>query len=506
MPSIKNNKLTLYNGVIYPVSSYEPVSALVVEKGHIVYLGDSATAKLIGEGGEKINLKGKTVFPGFVDSHVHLVKSAINNKEINFLSANSSQEILDKIREKNKDSTSKFIIGWGMDPARFDEKIPSLQELDEAAPDKPVLIIRRDSHSAIINSQGLKYIGKDPTKTVSSLLLKEEYNQAINHFYNNYTVEDIKRYLKEFSEEVLKKGVTFIHALEGGFTSPTEAVNALLRTQKSLPIRTTLYYQTTNIRHVIELNLKRIGGCILVDGSFSSHTAALKKPYADSDSKGFLYFEPKRLQGFVIEAHSMNLQIALHAIGDAAIEEVLKAYTLAFKKFPNKNIRHRIEHFELPSEENINQAAKLGVILSMQPTFEYLWGGKGKMYQRRLGERYKLTNPFRKILDKGLIISGGSDSSVTPIDPFLGIYSAVNNSNIKERTTLKEAITMFTLNGWHAAGLENKGGSLEIGKVGDLVVLNEDPFRIPKKDLLNITPLMTICRGKIVYQKSGISF
>ncbi len=498
-------KLTLLNGVIYPISSHEPVQAIVIEKGTIVFLGDSLSAKLVGEGGDFIDIKGKVVFPGFVDSHVHLVMSALKSQEISLLSANSPQEILIKVRETAKDSNCKVVLGWGMDPSRFGEVLPTLEEIDEASPMKPVLITRRDGHSAITNSKGLKTIGKDTSHTNSNLLMREEYSQAISKFYNEYSVNEISVLLKEFSKSILKKGVTFVHALEGGFTSPPASIDAFLKIQKNLPIRTTLYYQTTNIRHVVELGLRRIGGCLLVDGSFSSHTAALKEPYSDSDSRGVLYFDPKRLQGFVVEAHSMNLQMALHAIGDHAIDEALKAYSLAYKKFPYHHLRHRIEHFELPTEEHINLAAKLGVTLSMQPTFEYLWGGEGKMYQKRLGERHKLTNPFRRILDKGLTVAGGSDSFVTPIDPFLGIFSAINHPNEEERITLKEALKIFTINGWYAVGSERKGGTLELGKAGDLVILEEDPFKIPQKDILHLNPLMTITRGKVVYKEPGIS-
>ncbi|MBT9150296.1 MAG: N-substituted formamide deformylase [candidate division WS2 bacterium] len=466
-------------------------------------MGDNQTSQLLGKNSKIIDLKGKTVLPGFVDSHVHLVMSAIKNQEVDFSNINSMGELLEKIENETLKDGKQVIFGWGLDPSRFSETIPTLTELDKVANGKTILISRIDGHSALTNSKGLEMLGMKDNN--SPVLIREQYNQAVSAFYNSLTRDDIEKALKLFSQEVVKQGVTFVHALEGGFTSPTLSVDTLLKTRNTLPMRVTLYYQTLNIREVLQLGLKRIGGCLLIDGSFGSHTARVKEPYSDlPQQRGVLYFDPKRLEGFIIEAHSLNLQIAMHAIGDEAIDELIKAYSRAIKKSPRRNLRHRIEHFELPKKEHIEQASKLGIVLSMQPVFEHYWGGRGKMYERRLGSRVDNTNPLKTIIKKGITIAGGSDSFVTPINPILGIYSAVNHPNENERVTVKEAVNMFTLNGWFAAGAERKGGSLEVGKVGDLVVLNEDPYKINPQEILSLKPLMTVTRGKVVYSSGDI--
>jgi len=186
----------------------------------------------------------------------------------------------------------------------------------------------------------------------------------------------------------------------------------------------------------------------------------------------------------------------------------LKAYQRVLKEIPKEDHRHRIEHFELPQKEHIKIVSQLNLTLSLQPSFLYFWGGEGKLYEQLLGkERAKRIIPLRSILNENIVAGGGSDSSVTPMDPFLGIYSAINHPNEEERITLEEAIKMFTYNSAYIGFLEKEKGSIEKGKDADLVILEKDPFEI--KDSRGINKYKSFrhnFKRKIRLQRSKLNY
>ncbi|MFN3699832.1 MAG: amidohydrolase, partial [Dictyoglomus sp.] len=263
-----------------------------------------------------------------------------------------------------------------------------------------------------------------------------------------------------------------------------------------------------SISKVKELNLKRIGGCLLVDGSISTLTAALSEPYVGTENYGVLYWDLDSLINFIKTAHKEDFQIAFHAVGDRGIELILRAYKKVLKEYPKEDHRHRIEHFELPTQEHIRLASELKLNLSLQPSFLYFWGGEGKLYEELLGkERAKKIIPLRSILKNKIIAGGGSDSSVTPINPLLGIYSALSHPNVEERVSLLEALRMFTYNSAYIGFLEKEKGSIEKNKDADLIVLEKDIFSIrAPEEILNISIIATISKGNFVYKKLTLSF
>lgn len=212
-------------------------------------------------------------------------------------------------------------------------------------------------------------------------------------------------------------------------------------------------------------------------------------------------FYAKKLNRFVLECYENKLQLALFAIGDRAIEQAINAHEYALDKTGNTGLRHRLEHVELATLDHIRRAKQLGLIFSMSPTYEYVWGGPNKMYHERLGENYKRTNPFSQIIKEGVIICGGSECDVTPADPLLGIHSAVNHPVKSHRVSVYEAIKMFTCNGAYAIFQEDKKGTLEIGKMADIVILDRDILSAEKKKIKDIEVVTTIKGGRILYNK-----
>jgi predicted amidohydrolase YtcJ len=295
-------------------------------------------------------------------------------------------------------------------------------------------------------------------------------------------------------------GITTLHALEGGSTGDDAAAEAFLARLNSLPLRIVFFYQTTDVQKVVELGLPRIGGCILLDGDIGPHTAALSQPYADApECRGTLYYSQEQIDAFVLQAHEQGLQVTMHAVGDAAVQQALDAYKRALSAYPRDDHRHRIEHCEVIREDQIELARQLGVALAIQPPFNHYW--PHTEYYSTLGqERAWKADPVRTLVRAGLLIAGGSDSTVTPLGPLIGIHAAVNHTNPAERVSIQEALELYTVNAARIAFQESDRGSLHVGKLGDFVVLGEDPFEVDPGHIRDIPVEMTVIGGDIAYQ------
>ncbi|WP_051531001.1 amidohydrolase [Clostridiisalibacter paucivorans] len=509
--------LILYNAQIIAMNDKDiDINWVAVNDGRIIDLGiEEGYLKYKDMAKEFVNLKGKTLLPGFYDSHVHLVQTGLNIMGLNLSNVESINELLEVVGEEaKKKDRGEIIRGIGLDPLKIKEgRFPTRHELDICAPNNPVWINSIEYHTSIVNSMALHMINipfnvdgiirnerNIPNGKLTGKASALVRNQIYKNMNNNIRLEGVNIALNHAVEQ----GVTSLNALEGGATFHDKDAQFMMKNSHIFPIDITLFYQTIDVDRIIKNDLKRIGGCIFLDGSFGSRTAAISSGYADKgDTRGDLYFTQEELNEFVLEAHRNNIQVTVHAIGTRAIDQILTAYEYCQKIYPRKNHRHRIEHFEMPTEEHIERAARLNIVLSMQPAYEYYWGDKGGMYDTRLGELRQKTNPLRRILDKGLIVAGGSDSDVTPINPILGIHTAVNHPIEEHAITVYEALKMFTINGAKAVFEEEYKGSIEIGKYGDFVILNENPFKVKKDRLKDIQIAATIKEGNLLFIKQG---
>ncbi|HOP94549.1 MAG TPA: amidohydrolase [Dictyoglomaceae bacterium] len=482
--------------------SFHEYSWALIENGRIKDLGvyelPKETDTLIYDFSEFIAI------PGFIDTHVHLSSTAINEISLDLSNFSSIKDII-KALEATRDSLpeGEWILAKEFDPDNIDEKRNiTKEELDQHFSKHPVLIIRKDAHSSIINSLGESLL-EFPEKSDEEILKGKIHQIAVGKVYQKIDPSLLVRGILKTLRKAAENGVSTIHALEGGYTSPPGTPQLIMGLQQYFPIDVILYYQTTSINKVKSLNLHTIGGCLLVDGSISSLTAALFEPYdIDKNSLGILYWDLDPLVNFIKTAHNEGLQIAFHAVGDRGIDLLLRAYKKVIKEFPKEDHRHRIEHFELPKKEHIKLVKDLGLTLSMQPAFLYFWGGTGNMYETYLGEdRAQNIIPLKSIFSEKIVAGGGSDSSVTPIDPILGVHSAVNHPNPQEKISIKEAIKMFTFNSAYIGFLDKEKGSIEKGKIADIVFLNEDPFKIdPQKIKASLEVKVNISKGRIVYK------
>ncbi|MHA1221463.1 MAG: amidohydrolase, partial [Candidatus Heimdallarchaeota archaeon] len=416
----------------------------------------------------------------------------------------------------------KWIFGERWDESNWDEKrYITLDELDNIAPENPCFIRRVCGHLASLNTLALEELeillddpdlekdsdtGK-PTGVITEALMTHISNSETASAKLEKTQEDLDKAIKVACEFANSLGVTSI-----ADNLPITSVMAYMKAWENndLTIRVLMNIPRGSFKHYIASGLKtgfgdpilRLGGVkLFTDGSIGARTAALKVPYYDDPTTDGQYYIDKDVFYETIKlAIDNDWQTANHAIGDRAIDMVLTS----FEKIGNPTLvakgRHRIEHAEYLTDDLLERANKLGIILSMQPNFPGRWGRPGQLYEIRLGsERYKLLNNFRKILDSKAKVCFGSDNM--PMNPLLGIWSIVTHQIDEINISIDEAIYHFTLGAAFSSWEEDIKGSIEVGKVADIVVLEKNLYEIDPDDIKDVKVSMTFFDGKLVYKK-----
>lgn len=460
-----------------------------------------------------IDAKGASVLPGFIDGHFRLVQTAINKCNVDLSQTRSFSDIGDLIQEAGRKNKEDSIHGIRLDINQIKEKrIPNRMEIDKFWNDSAVWINSNDYLVSALNTYGILYykipfsqVGVEcDLKNVPTGVFRQQANALLrrNILQRSSDIERINA-LHRLEPELAALGLTTVCAMEGGkmhSDRDAEFVYDVIH-NKDVYFDIELFYQTLNVERIIGMGLSRLGGCLYVDGTFNTRTAAISFDYFDSPgNRGALYFSQEKMNELVEQCYFRNLQLALYTIGDRAIEMALLAHEHALRLTGNYSLRHRLEHAELVTEEQINKAKEMEIIFSMQPTYELNWGKPGGMYERRLGSAYKKTNPFRSILDHGAIICGGSDSDTSPANYIASIYAAVNHPIEKHRVSVFEAIQMFTSSGAYAIGKEKEKGYIKNGYFADIVILDKDILSINEKEINSLKVRTTIKAGKIVYE------
>jgi predicted amidohydrolase YtcJ len=507
--------LTLRHANVITMNPQQPrAEALAVRDGRIVAVGAWEDVAPQAEGLSALDLTGQTVLPGLIDTHAHFLWTALSLAALDVSSANDHPSLQAAIRQTVADvPPGELIFGMGFTEYALDTEgfSPIIKALDAAAPDNPVYLIGVTGHASAVNSRALELLAladdtpgvmRDASGRPNGLLSDKANNLAGDRYSQSFGAgEKATELIDLVIEKAHSVGITTLHALEGGLTGRDEAVNEFLAAMPALPLRFVLYYQTMDVDQVVELGLPRIGGCIFLDGDVGPHTAALSEPYADDpECYGTLYHSQEEIDAFVLKAHKAGLQVDMHAVGDAAVEQALNAYEAALAAHPRDDHRHRVEHCEVIREDQIQRAQWLGVALAIQPPFNHYW--PHTEYCPRLGEeRAGKATPVRTLMRPGLLVAGGSDSTVTPLGPLIGVHAAVNHSNPAERVSVQQALELYTINAARIGFTEVDRGSLEVGKLGDLVVLAEDPFQVAPGHIKDIDVQMTVIGGQIVHQR-----
>jgi hypothetical protein len=459
-----------------------------------------------------IDLKNHTVLPGFIDSHTHGSLTGLSLASADLREAASIDELLAVLKEK-ADHTDEgvVVIGTNMSAEKLREnRLPERRELDEVSSRHPILVHHVTMHGCVMNSSAFEisqlhtemdgvdtYEDGSPNGIISD---DSAYYMGVGNIMKSLSEDTIESYIKMFTDSLPSAGVTTVHTLDGQ-DLPMDAP-VWHRMQRKHPVHVINYLETLDVEKAKSMGYPRVGGCIALDGSRVMKTMALNEPYAHSPGRGTLYFTDDTIYKFMTQAHANDMQLSLHVGGERAIDQFLFNLYRVEKEQGFKDLRHRPEHFSMPSDRAIELAVEMKLALPMQPRFTELWDDpKDSLYVKNLGpDRARRMEPFAEIIKRGGIICGGSDSPITPVNPLKGIHQAVNDPNSFRTVGLMDAVKMFTVNGAWAAHEENRKGTLEAGKLADLVALDRDPFTCPNQ-ICDIQIEMTMVKGEIVYGK-----
>jgi predicted amidohydrolase YtcJ len=505
--------LRLVNGTVLSVDGSPPRHrAVAIRSGQIAAVGDNSEILALDIGkAEIVDLAGSFVLPGFIDSHVHAFATGLTMVSADLGRARDVADVCRRMREHAlANGDAAWVLGLGCTPWTLAERrFPTREELDAAVPDRPVYVTSATFHSGAANSIALRQILAEGSVAETRVEIMREgwFLDDESHFaagrvaFGSLSDAEITELYRRVAQHAASKGVTALHCLEGQFIQEDRDVLALISSESQLPVHVVLMYQTMDVDRVLALGLPRIGGCLTVDGACFEHTAAFYEPYLDApNTRGSLNYSEETIADFVSRAHGAGLQIGMHAIGDRAIDTLVRCYSAAQTENPRHDARHRVEHFQLPSEWAIEEVQRLGLALPMQPVFSHLWDHPDDSdYERSFGVlRAERMEPFGRLARLGLHVSGGSDSPVTPIDPLTGIHAAVNNPRPSRRTTVEDALRMYTVNGAWVAHEEAWRGSISVGRTGDLVVVDRDPYADPTT-IEDIAVRLTIHEGAVTH-------
>lgn len=536
------------HGKIYTVNSNQPwAEALAIRKGVIIAVGaDKAIEAYRGPSTKVINAVGHVVFPGFTDTHVHFMSGSLRLTQVQLGDATNIAELQRTVKQyADTHPKAPWILGSGWMYSAFGSAaVPDKQFLDEIVPDRPVFLTAYDHHSAWVNSKALEIAGitrqtpdppngrivRDPkTGEATGMLQEAPAQQLIEQHVPEPTRQERLKALRLGMHEANRFGVVRVHALIGD--SPFLDVYNELRQHGELSVR----FYICNFIPPPELTQKELGqaeedrhnyhdewidaGCVkfLGDGVIEAHTAAMLEPYSDDRStSGHLNWNTGKFNQAVIELARRGFQITTHAIGDRAIRQALDSYQEAAVVNATLDPRYRIEHIEDPSAADIPRFGELGVIASMQPLHALPNDNNLHVWARNIGpERAKRSWPWHSIMEDGGRVGFGSDWSVVTINPWPGIQLLLTRQtadgkpaagwNPEQRLTLEQAIKGYTLDGAYAGRREMTEGSLEPGKLADLVMVSQDPFHTPVLQIGKTEVLLTMVGGKVVYQSPSSS-
>lgn len=459
-----------------------------------------------------VDLQGGTLLPAFRDAHVHLPATGLYEAGMNFRGEHRSSVILGSFAERVK--TGELLFGGNFEDP-LDEPLTGA-DLDRAVGDRPALLVRADMHSLIASTalvgqldiSGLEGVDLDETGEVTGYLREEAAGTAYRWFDSNLPKTKQRDAIRAAVQLAYSKGIVEVHEMHVVEWRGWEAWDTLADAVADVALKVVPYVATTEVDRVIDMGFQRIGGDYFLDGSFGSHTAWMKEPFTSpppegSPSSGISYRDDEGLFEFFYEAQSKDLQVGVHAIGDAAIEQALVTWEKVAEKVGLDEVRrkgHRIEHFECGSDDHIGRAARLGLILSVQPAFDNYWGGPAGLYSERIGwKRARNMNRFKSMHDAGLVMAAGSDSTVTAMDPFLQMHSLRNHHLEAENCDPKTALTMNTLGPVLAVNRGVDRGTIEVGLRADLVLCDRNPLDVDDHDLLRTEVLGTWAAGRRVW-------
>ena len=530
--SIQTTDMIISNARIWTGNVEQPYAeAMAVSGDTIVAIGSIREVMKYKSGADTvIDLGGRFVAPGFIDSHLHLLQGGSNLASVQLRDASTPEEFIKRIKEYAATlKPGTWILGGDWDGMGW-ESLPQKDWIDSVTPDNPVFVSRLDGHMALANSLAMKLAGVDHrVKEVSGGTIPRDNGGEPTGIFKDNAMDLIAVKIPEQSEEEVDRAiVAAMHYLASNGVTSAHAVDAAAYADALERVRargeqiTRLYYLQTisrwkDMKEQVERDGRgdrwiSTGGVKgFVDGSLGSHTAAFLEPYTDLQTDTGLFVNSEEdLYNWILESDRAGLQVVIHAIGDEAINFLLNAYEKVAAENGERDRRFRIEHSQHIAPADIERYGKLKVIASMQP---YHAIDDGRWAEEYIGpERVKTTYAFRSLLDSGATLAFGSDWFVAPATPLEGIYGAVTRRTLdgknpegwvpEQKITVEEALKAYTINAAYASFEEDIKGTLEPGKLADFVVLDRDITTIDPVEIWNVKAQQTWVGGKKVFDRT----
>jgi predicted amidohydrolase YtcJ len=524
--------VVLYNGNIHTIDAASPhARAIAIAGNRVLAVGDDAEMRAtLASGGKAIDLRGRTVVPGFTDAHLHFMSYGLSLKQIDLMEVPTLREALARVATRAETTPAgHWLVGRGWDHSLWEGgAFPTRQDLDSIAPEHPVFLRRKCGHAGWANSRALELAGitaetldppggaidRHPATGQPTGILKERAMELMFRLFDEPGVDEAADAIKTGMANAHKLGLVGVHTMEG---APAFRGFQKLHAAGELKLRVLMQVPEENLDAAIQVGLRsglgdeylRIGGVKLFsDGALGARTALMLEPFeGEADNYGIAVSTADHLCQVVGQASWAGLATFTHAIGDRANREVLDAVEASREAGEGLHLRHRIEHTQILHPDDIPRLARLGVIASMQPIHatqdmllaDVLWGA-------RSAEAYA----WRSLLDAGAVLAFGSDSPVEDLNVMKGIHAAVTRRRAdgspgpdgwypEQRLTVAEAVYAYTAGAAYASGEETIKGELSPGKLADVAVLSQDIFTIEPMAILETEVVATMLDGEFVH-------
>lgn len=488
-------RILFRGGTIYsPVSPF--ATAMLVDGGTVAWLGEDAAADAHVDSADRVvDLRGSLVTPGFVDGHVHTTQTGLILSGLDLSRVTSLAEALALLEARAREVRGATIIGHGWDETRWPERRPPTRgEVDRATYGSVVYLSRIDVHSAAVSSALLAMAPQ--ARDLPGWSADGPLSRQAHHAVRETVMGSLGPSTRRAAQSAMRAhaaalGVVAMHENAGPSISSADDLRELLELSASEPGPLVTGYwgelaQHGGIERARDLGAHGVAGDLTVDGAIGSRTACLCQPYSDApDTTGAAYLDADQVTEHVVAATRAGMQAGFHVIGDRASDTVidgLRAAAVIVGADAMRAAMHRIEHAEMLADDHIAAMAELGVIASMQPMFDGLWGGPGGMYDQRLGsERMARMNRFADLVSAGVLVVFGSDSPVTDVGPWQAVRAATHHTAHEQSLSARAAFTAHTRAGWRSVG-EPGTGVLAPGAPAHLAIWTVDDIAVEAPD------------------------
>jgi predicted amidohydrolase YtcJ len=524
-------ELILHNGNFWTVNPRQPQAhAVAISNSRFLAIGSNEEILALAAGNaKKVDLGGKTVLPGFIDAHSHPAEAGLSHLRMVDCDLRSIADILKALRERAaKTPPGQWVLGFKYDDTKTSEGRPlTLQELDAAIPDHPVFVQHRGGHTAWTNSLALKLAkldyktpdppggkyDRDPATGRLTGHVREHGKDAFEKVIpSNFTRDDHREGVRLISQMMTRSGVTSVTDALGSPDGLRAYQDAHAAGQLGMRIYCHIYYAfmdqmlAAGVKTGLGDEWVRVGAQKMIcDGSISERTARLSQPYIGRpDDFGMIVTPEEELYQQARKAHEAGWQLGTHANGDVGIDITLRVYERLQKEMPRADARYRLEHCTVINDGLVQRIKALGAIPTPFSTYAYYHGEKMKEYGP---ERVNHMFALRSFIDAAIRPTQASDYPPGPFEPMMALQSEVTRTDAKgnvwgpqQKITLEEAIRVGTINGAYASYEESLKGSIEAGKLADLVVLGRDVFKEDPYNIINIPIERTMVGGKWVWE------